>query len=306
MNLAAAGPLACVWLDWRERRGDSIAGRVGSALAAASLGSFLAGMLLGAAIALLAWTPEFWRELLDRLTSRLYWGAWELGFSTLLMTAYWLWWKFSAGGTAARVGRSVIALLSATNLLYHFPPLFILIGQIAAGEVNEAESLKDSSFASQIWQGEVLALTVHFWVASLAVAGVAMAVIAVQFSADSESSSDATRLAVWGGRIALLATLSQIPVGLWIVTQVPAVRQDRLLGGDLTATAFLATGVLFALGLLHHLASLAMGEANRKTVGRVALLMLAVIALMTAADRDSRRPPTGRNTLILEDRTMQP
>jgi hypothetical protein len=285
MNIASAGPLACIWLDWRERAGDAAAGRAGRTLAATSLVLFVVGMLLGVLVAWLAWSPAFWRDLIERLPGRLYWGAWELAFSAVLMAAYWGWWRWAPGGAGARTGRTVIALLSATNLLYHFPPLFILIAKLSTGDAAVGESLDDSTFREMMWRGEVVALTVHYWLASLAVAGVLLAVLALRMAPKQDSPEAIMRLAVWGGRLALVPTLLQIPVGLWIVIALPPVPQNRVLGGDLAATTLLGTGVVAALALLHYLASLSIGEATRKTIVGAAVLMLIVIATMTATLR---------------------
>ncbi len=291
MNLATAGPLVYVWLDWCERRGDQLAGLAGRRLAGWSVGALLAGMAIGVAMAWWEWTPDFWRALVERFSSRLYWGAWELAFSVLLLAIVWGWWRKSPGQTGARVGRSLLAILAATNLMYHFPPLFVLVGKLASGELASTTDAHDVPFTRLMWQGEVLALTVHFWLASLAVAGVALAVAAVRLAAhDSTQAPAAANLAVWGGRLALVPTLLQIPVGLWVMMQLPPLRQSQLMGRDVPGSVLLAGGVLGALWLLHVLIGMAVGEANRKAVRRSLVLLIVVVVLMTGALRRSRLP----------------
>jgi hypothetical protein len=77
-------------------------------------------------------------------------------------------------------------------------------------------------------------------------------------------------------------------VGLWILMQMPALRQNRLMGGDLSATLCFAAAVLLAIWLMHQLAAIALGDATRPTLRRAALLLVVVIFLMTAVLRGSR------------------
>jgi hypothetical protein len=288
MNAATAGPLVGVGLDWREGRGDLLAGRAGRFLATTSLAMYLFGMALGLAVAWLAWTPAFWRELRELLPSRIYWGMWELGFSALLLSLYAGWWRLAPGGKAARIGRSVIALLTATNLMYHFPPLFVVAATLSAGETAALGALDDAALPRLVWRGEVAALTVHFWLASLAVAGVLLALFGLRRAAeDCPSQERPARMAVWGGVLALVPTLLQIPVGLWVMVRLSPLRQSRLMN-DALGMLLLGAGVLLALWLMHQLAALAIGDTRRGTILRAAILLAAVIALMTAALRYSR------------------
>jgi hypothetical protein len=242
-------------------------------------------------VAWLEWTPGFWRELRELLPSRVYWGIWELGFSAALLAVQAAWWTFFRGGTGARAGRSLIALLTATNLMYHFPPMFVVAAMLSAGEAAALGVIDDASFPRLIWQGEVAALTVHFWLASFAVAGVILALFALRRGPENgPPHQQPARVAVWGGALALVPTVLQIPVGLWIVVQLTPLRQNRLLG-DWAGMTLFGVAVLFALWLMHQLAALAIGDTQRRTILRAAILMATVVALMTAALRYSR-PPT--------------
>lgn len=291
MNAASAGPLLATWLDWRERRGHWVAGRAGRFLATTSLVLYLMGIVLGLALAWLVWSGAFWREFNGLLPSRIYFGMWELLFSAALLIVIAAWWRWAPGGTIARLGRSVLAAATATNLMYHFPPLFVVAATLSAGEGATLGPIDNGAFRRLIWQGEVFALTIHFWLASFAVAAVLLAAYAAWSAGDVDSpDQEAARLAAWGGRLALFTTLLQIPVGLWLTMELPLLRQNRVMGADLGATTLLAAGVLAALALMHVLASISLGDARRRTVFRAVLLMLAVIVLMTAALRQSRPP----------------
>jgi hypothetical protein len=294
MNAATGGPLVCVWLDWRERRGDGVAGRAGRFLAGWSVLLFVAGLALGLATAVLVWNLEFWRELRALLPSRIFWGYWELGFSFVLMAGHWGWWRMAPGKSLARVGRSLAAVLASTNLLYHFPPLFVVAAMVASGEAASLGEINDATFPRLIWRGEVFALTVHFWLASLAVTGVLLAGYALRENDGSPEEQTPAKAARWGGLIALVSTLLQIPVGLWLMMVLPPLRQNQLLGGNLAGTSLLAAGVLIAVFLLHVLAGMTLGDTRRATILRAAVLILSVIVVMTAVLRWSRpeRPAT--------------
>ncbi len=289
MNAASAGPLVAVVLDWREHRGNAFAGRVGRSLLLRSLVLFLVGMVLGGLMAWLAWSGPFWRELLDRLPSRIYFGAWELLFSTVLLILQGAWWRWAPGRAGSRAARGFLALLSSTNLLYHFPPLFVVAAMLSSGEFPASVPLNDATFPRLVWQDEILAMTVHFWLASFAVAGVMLAMLAgPTLSKDDPDAARRARLIVGGARLALAVTLLQIPVGMWILTVAPPLRQRQLMGGDWLGTSLLVASVLLALWLMHQLAAIALGATRRQAVLRAAALLLAVIVLMSGVVRSAR------------------
>ena len=73
-----------------------------------------------------------------------------------------------------------------------------------------------------------------------------------------------------------------LPVGVWLVTQLPASQQQSLLGSDPLTTLLLGLSVMTALWLMHLLAAAAFGETDRKTSGRSVAVMLLIVTLMTA------------------------
>jgi hypothetical protein len=93
-------------------------------------------------------------------------------------------------------------------------------------------------------------------------------------------------LAVSGGRIALAATLLQIPVGLWVLSALP--QQSLLLGSDAVATLLFGGSVLGSLALLHQLAIWSLGDISRRRVWLSTALLCAVVLLMTGALNASR------------------
>ena len=78
-----------------------------------------------------------------------------------------------------------------------------------------------------------------------------------------------------------MPTLLQVPVGLWLLTQLPAQAQGSVMGADLLSTTFFGLAVLAAVWLMHQLAGVALGDATRaKLVGSLGA-MVVVVTLMT-------------------------
>ena len=75
-------------------------------------------------------------------------------------------------------------------------------------------------------------------------------------------------LAIWGARVALGATALQLPLGTWVLIQMPPVAQQSVLGDDLAGSLMLLGSILAALILLHHLATVAMGDVAPNVISR--------------------------------------
>lgn len=297
VNVSSAGPLVCLWLEWREGRGDELAGRVGRYLANVSLWLLIVGSVLGLVVGYILWSPQF-RTALERLSSRIVFGVWEMVFSLVCLALYALWWRAAPKcGPGQRGVRMVLPFLAATNLLYHFPFLFAIISQLTTSRQTSAEPIEPEQFRALMADGEVVARTVHFWLASLAVTGMVLIGYALRISRRSEAQGDSSRVAVWGGRITLIPTLLQIPAGIWLLLQLPAESSNRLLGADAIGTVLLAFSLVMALSLMHQLAAIALGDTRRKVLVRAMLVLMVVVLLMTGTLRRSRSTIPARNTL---------
>lgn len=292
VNVAAGGPVVAAWLDWRSRNGDAAAARAAKMLAASAIVAFLLGGLFGFAVGWLKWTPDYASLWLGRLRYKLDWGVAELLFSLLLMIGHWLWlpgniaksnWRRWAFAT-----RTAIALLTTTNLLYHFPPLFSVAARLhAAGEINGPPA-RGALFRQWMFSGETPPLSVHVGLASLAMAGMMLILMASRWmngAADAEKS----RVAIWGAWWALAATLLQLPVGLWMLMMLPAGVQSRLMGSDTIATLAFLTAILAVLWLMRDLANLALGDTTRASLVRSLMAMGIVILLMTLMQQRAAR-----------------
>lgn len=299
VDIASAGPLVCIWLDWRGRR-DAAAREAGRWLTKASLAGLVVGGLLGLAAGAIYWTPEY-RSILHRLQSKIYWAGWELSFSLVLNVIYAAWLTRTAAPSAAAWSvRSLLALVSASNLLYHFPLLMSVIAKLATQRDFDGPPIDAAAFRGQMVAADILANSCHFWLASLAVTGVAIVWYALRLRHDDVDA--ARRVAHWGAFIALVPTLLQLPVGIWLLTTQSPAAQQRLLG-DVIGVSLLGASVVASLSLMHQLAAIAFGDVERRTWWKAVWLTALVVLLMTAAQRRTHprgEPPPAKNMYVFQ------
>ena len=316
MNVASVMPLVAVWFERREAQGDLAAGEWGRKLLWQSLGLLLAGVGFGALAGFVLWNTAY-DTALDRMWTKVQFGIAELFFSLVLILVQALWWRrpsVSADGAAAstsgtvasrgkgsRIGRAVLAFLSTSNLLYHFPILMVVMSRAAAGLDAEPQVLDAAAFRTRLVDPLILSRCLHFIVASPAITGawmIAWAWLRSGESGEGGKSGDATtaaegesaasgyeRLAVWGARLALVPTLLQIPTGIWLLVAQPAHIQSRLMGGQTIPTVCFGLSVLLAMSLMHLLASISLGNATRPKMLRTLITLTTVVVLMTVVLR---------------------
>ncbi len=280
MNLASAGPLMCIWLRGITGEPGSLRGRLGLRLAWWSLAAMIVGIVTGLGL-ILAPPSVGLHEAMGRFPVRAYWfaGA-ELAFSLGCLVVYVLSWNRMRRW---RWFHAFWAVLSATNLLYHFPPLMIVLAKLAANAAwSEAAMIDRSTFLPLMVRGEVLSLSTHFGLASLAVAAVAVLGLLAR-QKDGESNQNALRhVARIAALIALLASVPQLPVGFWVLSTMPSASRDALMGGNILSSLLFAGGVMATMLLLHRLVDVAMGGVNPRNLQCVGWLLLVVVLLMTA------------------------
>jgi hypothetical protein len=286
VNAAAGGPLVAAWLDWRSAR-DAAAGVAARFLAAWSVGGLVAGVGIGLLLGWLRWNAEYQALWLGPMSYKLQWAAIELLFSLVLTIGWWLWLRARPGGSAAaRLARGLVAVLAATNLLYHFPLLFAVAQQLYESGRTGGAPIRGAEFRALMLTGPAAALAVHVTLASLAVAGIMLLGLALRLLRGGDEAGK--RIAVWGGRWALAASLAQLPVGLWTLAALPAAAQTQIMGGDLAGTLLLVAALCAAFWLISDLVQIALGEAGRPLLIRAMAAMLVTVALMTAMQERSR------------------
>ncbi len=294
---ATGGPLLCVPLEWREARGDGASGRAGRYLQTAALALLAAGTVVGLFVGALLWDDAMRDVVVRQLASKVFFGVWELVFSAACMAGHVIWWKLAPRPAVwHRAIRTLLPLAAGTNLLYHFPFLFVVLSrQVAAGSGGEA--IDATAFRHLMMEGEVLSRTMHFWLAALAAGGIMLlpwawrelkrrgAGQSAGESADKNAGERAKQnagVARFGARVALVAVLLQFPVGIWIAAELAPDVQGRVLGGDLVATGLLGAAVLGVLAWLHPLAALSLGDVRPVNMAGAVAGLVVVMLLMTA------------------------
>lgn len=303
-SVASIGPLLCVWLESPAARGDRVARRLAHSLAWHALAALALTAAVGMFQGWLAWDDDY-RSAVDKLGPKVFYGILELLFSAVLMACLAVSWQRqrrrdaeAAIPSPAEVApaevaplrrrwlRVALAILAGTNLAYHFPILMVVLARLVTGEDPAASVLTAADFRQRIIEPAVFARCLHFWLASVAVTGGWLLAIAWRWGGD-----DAAPIARWGARLAVVPTLLQLPSGIWLLSELPPLRQSRLLGGDGLATAAFATSVLLALWLLNQLAAIGFGETDRPRLGRAAATLVAVLTLMAYVLRSANGAP---------------
>lgn len=278
VNIAAAGPLVAAWL----------ASRGGAEMIAArrtvrqSLAGLAVGAMLGGGLWLTA--SERMQAALSRFPASTYWfAAMEIAFSVACVGGMWL---------VLRADRArpwlawTLALASASNLLYHFPPLMTVIGKLANDPLWASERVIDREALMHLaMRPEVLAFWLHFTLASIAAAAIISAAVAPREATEPEHQGMFRRLA----GAALAATLAQLPVGVWLLVAGGNAERDAMLGEQLLASVAFMGGVIAALALAYTLAMIALGDAAPNMRRRSGWLLVAVAVLMSATMTASRR-----------------
>ena len=285
MNIASVGPLVCVWLDSRAARQCAEAKGAGRWLAWKSLQLSLVGVVFGLAIGGLRWlqyraAEGSYASVLAPFKSRLMWGVAEYVF---FRGAHCRLRRLDEPGDRKQAwgsdGFVHLSRCCRDESVVSLPALFTLIGKASAGHEVATGTISSAMFRKLIVSGEVPAVTVHFLLASFAVAGGAL-----MFRHWRDWQASPLRTGIWGGRIALVATLLQIPVGIWLTVSVPATAQQELLGGNLLSLLF-AASMLGVMWMLHQLAAVSFGDVSPRALLHAVLTMLAVVILMTAVLR---------------------
>ncbi|HEY4234804.1 MAG TPA: hypothetical protein VGM76_15330 [Lacipirellulaceae bacterium] len=280
MNVASAGPLVCIWLRVRGRRDDKAAWRAGRELARWTVGGLLLGIVTGTALGVVAWFDSS-HEFADTVgrfpASAIANFVGEIVFALVCLGVYATTWERWRERPWLH---GLFALLAATNLLYHFPPLMAVISELAARPELVAEPvISRAVFRPLMLRPEVLSQSVHFVMASIAVVGVVL--IAIVRRQGGTQAAGPNRLISAGARIALGASLVQLAVGSWVLFTLPPNVRGGLIGDAWPATGLFMAAIVVTLGLLHTLATMTLGDASDTIVRRSVLLMLGVVLLMT-------------------------
>ena len=288
MHVAAAGPLLCLVLQWRQvHREDALAGAVGRRLVQRSLEALLVGTLLGIAAGWVLANSNGYdlSGAVRQLSYKIYWGVAELVFYVACVGLYWRTWQTGRRSRPIRIFHGFLAVMASTNLLYHFPPLLTIFSLASRGALPTRGPIDAHSFRQLLVSGEIAAKSLHFVGAAFVVTGIAVMWLAHRESrigsSPQSSQSDAQTTIRLGAWFALLATFVQFPLGVWIIAELPIIAQQRLLGLALLDTGLIGSALVLSLLLMHHLAAAAWGETQPGMIRRCVLLVSLVVLLMT-------------------------
>jgi len=301
INIGAAGPLLCIWLHLRGcRRSDTVADVVGHRLAIGSLLAASLGMAVGLIMLAILWVGNdaaYMRALQAFPASRYRNLGIELVFYFVCLVPFVLLWQRSQRHP---FWHAWLALLAASDLLYHFPPLMAILSTLATRKESFTLLIDRAGYHRLLVDPEIVSRTLHSWMASIAVAGIALMVCAA--TAQRAPLQDRKRLIAWGARIAMAATLVQLPVGVTVLLQLPGPARLAMMGGEVWTTGLLVIGLIASLGLLHQLASVALGRTGERDVLLTCLALLLTVSLMSAMRRRARELATPR---AVESRTVR-
>lgn len=277
MNASSGLPIVCVWLARRSQiLREPETRHVVLRLALYANWALLCGAVLGLLLGLVAHHSghRSLAGILPYFRYKIGWALIELQFSAAWMFAYWAWLRWSPPRSAiARWTHGSLAVLSATNLLYHFPMLLTVMSKAARGDLTIAGPVNAAVFRSLAFRPEVLAHSVHFGLASIAVSGLLLFWLPVK--------ERSTSITLTGARFALGATVLQIPTGMLLVMSLPPDSMNSVLGGQPIPSVLLVASVLSVFYLLQNLAAIAFGEVDRKLITRASQLMFAIVLLMS-------------------------
>lgn len=290
VNIAVAGPLLCVWLDWRAaRHGEEFARAASHRLAAQSLVALVAGVILGVlGVGFIQMSnPEaFHRGWTLVPASRWMFSAVEIVFSGVCVWIYLRWWNVlgkSKVGTVVRYGLPIVA---ATNLAYHFAPLFTLVAVWSTRVTAPVEF----DYLRLIHDPEVASRAVHVLLACVAVAGIALMAVALRLARTGTDAADAGRVAIWGARFALIPSLLQVFVGLYVLINLPEVARDRMMGGNVVTCSLFVLALAVTLAWYYMLTIVALGSTERRDIARCMSWMALVVVLMVGARHSALEP----------------
>jgi hypothetical protein len=297
VDVAAGVPLVCLWLAARRRHGNARADEAGRRLAWTSLFALLVGIGFGALLVGMAWLdPQggTWQAARRFPASAYGFAGSEVVFSLVCL---WIYARMWDPWRARPWFHGLMAVAGATNLLYHFPPLMIVLGELSARPTFVADTtITHAVFRHLTVRPDVLWQVVHFAVAAVAVSGWALMGVAYQGRKSGVKSREPEQcgptfdsLISAGAWIALAASLVQLGVGVLVLVEMPIGMRNLLLGGDWLSAALFLTALVAAFTLFHTLAIVALGDTGDVSIRRSGLLMILVIVLMAGSQVRARR-----------------
>ncbi len=276
-GLAGGGPLlvAGLRLWWRRMETEPASDAGLRQLAVWSVGAVVLAAMTGLVAG--AWRAGVgqggYLEMLARFPARAY----------AMVAIEWVFSIACYGGWLALWNRwsqkpwrhGLLALLGATNLLYHFPLLMISQNLLVEQPNLVAGSVVARPLVVQLFHTPlVMAKASHIWAMCMLVSSCGLLMAA-----------PVVRLHRVAGVVGLVALVVQFVSGAAVLGCLPADQTQRITGGSILATALLVLGVLMGIHLLMSFAKLALNPASPAKPGLVSGMVVGVMLLMSLAAR---------------------
>ncbi len=284
-----AGPWFCIWLESRGRRDDDpLARRLDLLIARWSLVAFFLGAGLGMALLGVSWLmgrADYFAAVRMVPTDRLVYTLCELVFYYFCMVAYCRLAGRRIGSPSPRHPwtSQLLAIAAASNLMYHFPALFTMLTVLSHRPEWWHQTLDRSLYHELLTDPEVVSRVAHVWLA--AIATVAVVVMLLATSVPQDQRPRGTRLAASAAFGAFVASVLQIPVGLWLASALPESHDVPLWQADGYALALLAVAVGLTLLLCRQIAEVAFAGGDHAEARRAIVTLAVIVLLMCGAEQ---------------------
>ncbi|TWT73459.1 hypothetical protein Pla123a_37940 [Posidoniimonas polymericola] len=260
--IAAGGPMAAAVLPCPSK--------VRRRLAGTSTIALVAGLVAGGLSSLIILAGEWpqYASAAGRLPPRAYLMlASEWAFSVVLMIVYYYSWARLGG---RRLLHGAIGVVAATNLLYHFPTMMVVLRLLAEQPDRASELLVTREvFLRVLWMPLPIGLTLHFWGLSAVTTGLIVHLLA---GIGNGSGGQV------GAGLGLAGVLLMFVSGVWCVLYLPASDARRLLSwSDAPGWFFwggIACGVALAVSLLAGVCAAGQRKWTSATLAAVAAAMM--------------------------------
>ncbi len=288
--IAAAGPLLCIPLNAKQLNRKDPAERnaywsLGTTLNRHANIALILGSVFGLIIAALVWNPDF-HQRCHILKTRFMYAGIEWIFSFVLLWITHRWWLKRPDGLKPFVLRSLLIILATSNLLYHFPIIFMLVHEVPASIVAELEStgaeLSRAQFYEYAFSKSMLARWIHIVISMLMLSFAYVAVISLRLARDTNDVAQETALRTvnWAARNVLILLFSQIGFGLMALLTMK--KSELVMGGDPVVTALFAGSICLMLLQMQQWTALMSRKIDPQAVARAVTTLIALFSCMIA------------------------
>jgi hypothetical protein len=288
--VASAGPLLCIALNAKHLNRKDLSERdtywtLGTTLSRHANIALIVGSVIGLIVAYLVWNDDFHQRCHILKTRFMYAGV-EWIFSCVLLLVTHRWWSKRPDGFKPFLFRSLLIVLATTNLLYHFPIIFMLVHEITPEDVADLNSsgaeLSRQQFYEYAFSSSMIARWLHIVVSMLMISFAYVAVIALRLARDTTelARETAVRTVSWSARNILILLFSQIGFGLMALMTMK--NSESVMGGDVVITALFGGSMCLLILQMQQWTALISRKIDPRAVARAVTTLIALFSCMTA------------------------